>query len=161
MGPPFEYGGEGGRRGRRGELQWGRRSNTAESVYTDRFQRDAHLASMGPPFEYGGELWANDWPTLLRSRFNGAAVRIRRRASARRPRADRRDASMGPPFEYGGEDALRQAHNGEILTASMGPPFEYGGELSTWSPVSSEREASMGPPFEYGGETRRLLEGAR
>ena len=135
---------------------------------------------MGPPFEYGGESSGSGAPSGRRQRFNGAAVRIRRRAGAagtivnavrmlqwgRRSntaesahaglRCSRiRAASMGPPFEYGGEGTGAYLYAPTGALASMGPPFEYGGEETCKRWVAAALAASMGPPFEYGGEPRR------
>ena len=95
-------------RARQSELQWGRRSKTAEgragwggchdAVHAASmgppFENGggpagvpailsvkANCASMGPPFENGGGSKRRPRPGGSRSRFNGAAVRKRRRAS--------------------------------------------------------------------------------
>ena len=111
MGPPSE---DGGNRGPR-----------------HRFRR-AFVASMGPPSEDGGNAWLAQSQEARQIRFNGAAVRRRRKsailldatvetsrfngAAVRRRRkfptcsirANHTAASMGPPSEDGGNKKLNK-----------------------------------------------------
>ncbi len=108
MGPPFENGGgiaELEKEDSIYPLQWGRRSKTAEGQHDLRLAAERLRASMGPPFENGGGSSATGASTLTTTlasmgppfengggtagilrraaadmtRFNGAAVRKRRR----------------------------------------------------------------------------------
>ncbi len=83
MGPPFENGGGG---------------------IIDRRESAWALASMGPPFENGGGACglADRYERDPGRRFNGAAVRKRRRATHACGEEVGSAASMGPPFENGG-----------------------------------------------------------
>ena len=81
MGPPFENGG-----GLPSELEGSLRAG----------------ASMGPPFENGGGSTSINLSVIPTARFNGAAVRKRRRAGHGYGRGLGLQASMGPPFENGG-----------------------------------------------------------
>ena len=73
---------------------------------------------------------ASDWPKTRMARFNGAAVRKRRRVS---------ESGSLPEKEE---------------KASMGPPFENGGGCHSTSSKCTDNRASMGPPFENGGGAR-------
>ena len=156
--PPSEDGGESVIASRRHAaaslLQRSRHPKTAESA--GRLHRASGRlgASTEPPSEDGGEhprFWqGHRWPR----RFNGAAIRRRRRGvpdicTARpiTPRFNgaairRRRRARGP-----------QHHRGTPPRASTEPPSEDGGEVMPRFAILSGREgASTEPPSEDGGE---------
>ena len=135
MGPPFENGGEARAKVRAGpkkrasngaavrkrrranrvmatdsnaELQWGRRSKTAES--SGRGMGAGHrelAASMGPPFEDGGGQGVPVLQIPRAARFNGAAVRRRRRAAPMRA-----DSPTTASFNGAAVRRRRRVHQG-------------------------------------------------
>ena len=86
-------------------------------------------------------------------RFNGAAVRRRRRVIAGIDRAGEvRVASTEPPSEDGGEQSRRSAPRAH-RPASTEPPSEDGGEEPATRRPLPDPNASTEPPSEDGGET--------
>ena len=135
------------------ELQWGRRSNTAESSPSNMRNRPTATLQWGRRSNTAERSTQFTGAGGVSSGFNGAAVRIRRRAIWNPiSRDDGWPASMGPPFEYGGEtprDGPRaprsRCFNGAAVRIRR---------RDVWmvDDLDKSERASMGPPFEYGGE---------
>ena len=87
------------------KLQWGRRVNTAECDGSEPTPPAPYSASMGPPREHGG---------MLLNRSDATWLEL---------------ASMGPPREHGGMVLEADAFRADRQIASMGPPREHGGML--------------------------------
>ena len=110
-------------------LQWGRRPRTAEMV------DGTEGSPVGIWLQWGRRPRTAEMaretraPTGRTERFNGAAVRGRRKWGHPRNPAGLGKASMGPPSEDGGNLRMHVALE-PIKYASMGPPSEDGGNYS-------------------------------